>query len=185
MRAPAHDPRHGEKRGIDLARDANQVVDEARVEVHVGAERLVAAFDLIDRLDGDLLDALHEFELLQAAFLDGQVPGHFLQQDGARVGFRVDRVADAVDEAAAVERRAGKQPAHAGGDLVFVLPVADLLLHEGDHVADLEVRATMLGPFQGADAGGDGRERVRARGRSHADREGGVVTAAVLGVEDQ
>ena len=43
----------------------------------------------------------------------------------------------------------------------------------------------MLGALQGADAGRDGREGVRAGGGRHTHREGGVVTTAVLGVQDE
>ena len=183
--APADDAGHGEERRVDLARDAYAVIDEARVEVDVGAKDLAFALDLVDGLDGDLLDEFHELQLLEAALLGGQFVGHLLQENGARVGLGIDGVANAVDKPGAVEGLPRQEPADAGGDLLFVLPVPDVLLHELYHVADLEVGAAVLGPLQGADARGDGREGVGAGRGGHADGEGGVVTSAVLRMEYQ
>ena len=183
--APAHDTRHCEERRVDLAGDADHIIDETGIEVDIGAKRLVLPFHGVDGLDGHLLDQFHERQLVLAALLLRELAGHLLEQDGARVGLRVNGMTDAIHETGVVEGAAGEQLAHAGGDLGFARPVLDLLLHEGDHVADLEVGAAVLGALQGPDARGDGRKRVRAGRRSHAHGEGGVVTAAVLGVQDQ
>ena len=185
MRAPAHDTGHREERRVDLARDADQVVDKARIEVDISAEHLALPLGGIYLLDGDALDALHELELRQATLLDRELARHLLEQDGTRIGLGVDRVADAIHEAALVEDLALDDAAQPLGDLLLVLPVGDVLLEEGDHVADLEVGATVLGTLQGADAGRDGGEGVRAGGGRHTHREGGVVTAAVLGMQDE
>ena len=85
MSTPSDYPGHGEQRRVDLHRNANQVIDEARIKINIGAKRLVFAFRLINRLDGNLLDPLIEFIFLGTSFLLGKGTSHFLQKDRSRV----------------------------------------------------------------------------------------------------
>ena len=183
MGAPAHDARHGEHRGVQLQRDAQHLVDEAAVKVHVGADALEDAALARDDPGRQLLDALVEREVALPALFGGQLLDVALEHALARVGQRIDRVAHAVDEALAVEGLAVYDLFKVGLHLVPVLPVAHVGADVLHHLHDLDVGAAVLGPLERGHRRGDGGIGVRARGGDHARGEGGVVAAAVLHVQ--
>ena len=184
MRAPADDSRHRENRRIQLQGDADHLVNEARVEVEVGADGAAAAVDAGDAVQAALFDELEEVELPLEAFFGRQRRGHPLQRHRARVAQRVDRVAESVDEAGAVVRLAAQHPHQVLVDFGRVLPILDLAPQVAEHIGDHHIGAAVQATFQGADPRGDGRVDVRLRGARHAHGEGRVVTAAVLGLRN-
>lgn len=88
------------KSGVKTSAAGDHVVDEARVEVDVRADALVdlRSLEIHEVFDRALLEQFEECVLLFTLLLFGQVPGHLLEQQCARVGNRIDRMADAVDQ---------------------------------------------------------------------------------------
>ena len=70
-------------------------------------------------------------------------------------------------------------------NIFLVRPVLDVRLYVLEHAADLDVRAAVLGAFERAERRRDAGIGVRTRGRHEARGERGVVTAAVLRVDDE
>jgi hypothetical protein len=118
------------------------------------------------------LEALCDVVKGQVALLVRQLLGDALDHHVARIGNRVDRVAEADDDFLGLDALAD-----IGLGLVRI-GVAGL-----DLVGDL-VGAAVLRPTQGADAPGDGRVHVRPRAGDDAAGEGRGVEL-MLGVEDQ
>ncbi len=107
------------------------------------------------------------------------------QNLGAGVADGIHRVADTVDQAAAV-------PGFFADDLAQKLPylaVVGGIFHIFQDVVqlmhDLQVGAAVLGAFQRADGRRDGRIGVGAGTGQHPAGEGGAVAAAVVGVSQQ
>ena len=94
-------------------------------------------------------------------------------------------MAHAVDQAGAVPGPPVKQFVQIGAYLTVVLPVLDVLADVMEHLHDLFVGAAVAGTLQRAHGGGDGGIDVGAGGGEHPAGEGGVVAAAVFGVEHQ
>ena len=180
MSAPARDARDGEQRRKEVRRDIQHLINEAGIHIHIGAHDLFMPRDLGEHARRHALDRLHQLQLVEHAALGGQRAGALPQDDGARIGQGIDRVAHAVDQAAAVAKLAAQDAADAVGHGVIVLPVADGLLDEGELRQHLPVRAAVLRPLQRADGRGDGGIGVRPRGRDGAAGERGVIAAAVL-----
>ena len=185
MSRPAGLAGNREQRREELFGDAEHLVDQARVHVDVGADRLGAALDLGEELRGQALDGLDELELRLVLGALRQLAGVALADDGARVAQGVDGVAHAVDQAGAVVGLLAQDPAQVVGHLALVRPVGDAGLEVVLHGDGLEVGAAVLGAFQAGDAAGIGRIRICAAGGEHAGGEGRVVAAAVLGMEHE
>ena len=181
--APAHHPGHGEERGVELHGDAHHLVHEAGEEVHVGADHLPLPVGGHDT-GGEPLHRLIELELVQHPLALGQSLGVLFQQDGPGIGEGVDGVAHAVDEPRAVPGLLIHEPAQVGGDLLLVGPIPDPILNVLEHLHDLLVGAAVAWALQGADGPGDGGVQVGPGGGEHPAGKGGVVAAAVLGVDD-
>ena len=94
-------------------------------------------------------------------------------------------MAHAVDEARAVSRLLPQQAAQVVPHRVVVRPVGHLGLDVSEHLHDLLVGAAVAGTLQGAHRRRDGGIDVGAGGGEHPAGKGGVVAAAVLGVEHQ
>ena len=124
-------------------------------------------------------------ELLGEALLGGELLGVVAQDDGARVGDRVDRVAHAVDEAGPVERLLVEQAVQVVRDLLVVLPVGEVLAQVVEHADDLEVRAAVARALERAERRRDRRVGVGAGRRDDVRGERRVVAAAVLGVQHE
>ena len=107
------------------------------------------------------------------------VPEHFAP--GVRAG--VDGVAQAVDEAAAVKGILIQNFGQIIGHAALVIPVLHMGLDVGHHLHDLAVGAAVAGALQGSHGRRNGRIGVRAGGGDDVVGEGGVVAAAVVGVE--
>ena len=184
VRAPAGDARDRKQRREQLVGYAEHTDDEAGVEVDVGADRRreVLALDYEARAV-----ALYAAEIVVVhghALGLGHFGGVDLEQLGAGVGLGVDGVAEAVDLAGAVARLAVEHLRQVGAHGVVVVRVGHVLLDALYHGLDSGVRAAVQRAFERADRARDGAVGVGAgRGQGAAD-EGGVVAAAVLGVED-
>ena len=103
MGRPSGHAGDGEDGCEEVARDAQHAVNEARVEVDVGGDGLGDAADVAHELGPEALHALHELEFVEEALLLGQLAGIALDDLGTGVGHGVDGVAQAVNEAGAVE----------------------------------------------------------------------------------
>lgn len=83
---PAHDSGHGKHRGVELQGDVQHAVDEAAVEIHVGADAFVD-FPLL--ADDDRSQALHvgvETKFFLAAFFGSQAVDEGFENIGTGVG---------------------------------------------------------------------------------------------------
>ena len=136
-------------------------------------------------LRGQALNAAQQLVLLVVALLVGQALGVGFQNLRTGVAHRVDSVAHAVDQAAAVAALLAEDLAQELADLVVVGRVLDIFQNVIQLVHDLQVRAAVLGAFQRADGRADGRIGVRAGAGQHAAGEGRAVAAAVVRVDEQ
>ena len=185
MSAPAGYPRHSEDRRVQLLGQAEHLINEARIKVDVGRNALVHLPVLRDDLRGELFDTRVQAVFSGLALFDGQLLDEALEHLRSRVGDRVYRVSDTVDEAAFVISFLVEYLFEISGDLVVVLPVAHVLFDILHHTHDAQVSAAVLGAFQRAQSRRDGRICIRAGRGDDAGGEGRVVAAAVLGVEYQ
>ena len=183
MGGPAHDPGHGKDGRKEVDRDAQDLVDKARVEVDVGRDDLTLA--LVDKLCRELGHEVHEGDLLGLVLPDGELPGLLPENGAPGVRQGVDRVAHAVDLARAVVGLALEDPGKIPAQLPAVFPVLHVpadVPHHGHH--------GLVGPAvqvaaQRSDTRADGHVGVGpARGHG-AHREGRVVAAPVLGVQHE
>ena len=99
--APARNARDGEERCVQLLRNAQHLIDEAGVHIHVCADLLALAQALGERAQTLALDVLHELEVGDSALALKQLARVFLEQHRARIADGVDRVAQTIDLAAA------------------------------------------------------------------------------------
>ena len=184
MGAPAGHSGAGENGGVQVRGDAQQPVHEAGVQIHIGADGLVDAPDLLENLGGQPLHGFDKVQLVHHAPLLRQMPGELLEnlRPGVREG--VDRVAHAVDEAGAVPQLPAEDADQLVLHLAVVLPVSNGVSQVLHHLHHLDVGPAVAEALQGAHGGGDGGVEVRPGGGEHPAGEGGVVAAAVLGVED-
>ena len=93
-------------------------------------------------------------------------------------------MAHAVDQARMVEGLPVQEAVQIMSDLVLVRPVLYLRLHILKHLDHLDVRAAVAGALQGTDGRGHDGIGIRQGGGDHMGGEGGIVSAAVLHVED-
>lgn len=185
MRGPAGDAGGCEKWGEEVGLNAHHFVDEAGVEVDVRADVEIWAFALAQDLFGHAGDAVEQIVLgFEAGFL-GEGCGFVLEKFGAGIAQGVDGVAHAVDEAGAVEGFTGEDLAQIIGNFAVIVPVLHVSLDVFDHGVGALVGGAVAWPFEGADGGGDGGVGVGAGRRNDVGGESGVVTAAVVGLEDQ
>ena len=185
MGAPADDAGDGEEGGVQLHGDAQQIVEEAAVQVDVGAHALVDGAVFGDELGGLYLDVAVEGQVVLTALFDGQLVDEGAENLLTRVRDGVDRMTHTVDEAAVVKGLLGKDLLEVGARLVGVGPVVQMALDILDHLNDLDVCAAVPGAFQGREGRSNGGVGVRPGGSDHAGGEGRVVAAAVLHVEDE
>ena len=185
MGAPACGAGDGKEGGVHLGGDAQHTVDQTRVEIHVGAHFLVQTLVGAEQIGGQTLDGLQQIEVIPKALLVGLLAGKLLEQHGAGIRLGIHRVTHTVDETASVSRFLVEDLEEEGGQLVVVSGVLDVFLDAVEHLHHLEVGTAVTGALQRADASRDGGVGVGARGGQDAGGEGGAVTAAVLGVDDQ
>ena len=185
MGTPAGHTGNRKQRGVQVLADAEHTVDQAAEQVHVGADLLRAVLFLGKDLRGQALNAAQQLVLLVVALLVGQALGVGLQNLRTGVAHRVDGVAHAVDQAAAVAALLAEDLAQELADLVVVGRILDIFQNVIQLVHDLQVRAAVLGALQRADGRADGRIGVRAGAGQHAAGEGRAVAAAVVRVDEQ
>lgn len=148
---PARDARDGENRRIQFVREVQHRIHESAVKIHVGADRLIAPVALVEQFGRKALHALVKLKFLGAPLLDCQFLDVLLEDERTGVGLGVDRVADAVDQTAAVKRLFVEDTREVSGDGIVALPVGNIGHNVGKHVHDLDVRAAVARTFQRAE----------------------------------
>ena len=185
VRAPADDPRDREERRVEFLGDAEHFVNEAAVEVDVRADAFEDVALLGDEFGREFFDEVVHRHVLVFVFLRREFFAERFEDLLPRVGHGVDRVAHSVDQSLMIKDFAVE---HLREVRFHLLPVGRVFHVRADvvhHLHDLDVRAAVFRPFQRGKRGRHRRVRVGARRRDDACREGGVVSAAVLHVEDQ
>ena len=183
MGDPAGHSGDGEEGGKEVLRDAQHVVGETGIEVHIGGDGLAPS--LKDLFPDRVLEKAVEGEFIHAVLFLGQVPAKSPEDLRPGVGQGIDRVAEAVDQSCIVIVVMVQDPVHDIQDLVPVVRIADVgndLVH---HLGHGDVGAAVLGAFERADRAADGGIDIRAGGAHDDVGEGGVVAAAVVRVDDQ
>lgn len=185
MRRPARDAGYGEHGRIERLGQIEHGVDESRIKIDVGADRAGIVVQFGHHLRGQGSDAVIQLEFPFFALFHGQFSRKFFENLAAGVGFCVNGVSHAVNQAALIENFFAQ-------DLIEIIlhriarPVlADVCLDVLEHQRHLQVGAAVFGPLQRTEGGGDGGIGIRSGGRDDVRREGGVVAAAVFGVDDQ
>ena len=115
----------------------------------------------------------------------GQLLHIALEHHLAGVAQRIDRVAHAVDEALVVESFTVQQLEEVGFHFLVVLGVVQMLADILHHLHDHQVRAAVARAFEGAQRRRHRGIGIRARRSDDTGGKGGVVAAAVLGVQQQ
>ena len=185
MGGPADDTRNRKDRGVQLHRDAQHVIHKAGVEVHVRRDALINMALLGNDLRSQPLDRVVILKVAAAALGVGQLVDKALEHHRARVAQRVDRMAHAVDQALLVERLAVHNAAQIISHGLLVQRVGDVGADVVHHLHDLDVRAAVLGALQAGKRRRDDGVGVRPGRGDDAGREGRVVAAAVLHVQQQ
>ena len=89
-----------------------------------------------------------------------------------------------VDKSLAVIYLFVKYPGKECGYLLIIVYVADIFAHAVEHLLNLDVSSAVERTLERADSRADSRICVCTRGRENSAGEGGVVTAAVLRLND-
>ena len=132
-----------------------------------------------------MLDLVVKGEVLVAALLVGQLFHIALEYHLTGVTEGVHRVAHAVDQAFAVKCFAVQQLFQVGFQLFIVLGVVQVFADVLHHLHHHQVGTAVARALEGAQRRRHGRVGVGAGGGDHAGGKGGVVAAAVLGVQQQ
>ena len=160
---PSYDTRHGEYRSVDLLRQSYHLIDETRVEVDVGTDRLLGVAMGLDTLDAFLLKQSQEFIFLLSALLSCQFACQSLQLLGTRVAQCVHSMTDAIYQTRPVVHLLVEYSVEISVNLVNRSPVMYLLLEVMNHVYHLDIGTTMKRTFQRTYAGSNARVSVGAR----------------------
>jgi len=183
--APARRTGDGEQGGIKLHRYAQHAIYEAGVHIHVGTHGDGHMLALHDKLYAYALHIFHQLQLLQPSLVRGQFSGVFFYHHGSGVGHGVYRVAQTVYLAGLVAVAAVQQLRQVAAQLGIVVIVGHVGLYVAEHLHYLGVGAAVERALQGTYGRGDCAVCVGAGGGHAAAGEGGVVAAAVVGVEHQ
>ena len=185
MCAPACDTRDGEQRRDKLLRDAEHRIQKAAVEIDVGTDGLSSLLALVEHLRRDLFDLGIQLKLVVSAFFHRELFDLIFEDRCTGVGHGVYGVADTVDQTLTVKCLLVEDLFEVCGDLIFVRPIRDVLFDVGKHLCDLDVCTAVAGTFQGAEGSRHCRIGIGARRGDNMVCKGRVVTAAVLGMQDQ
>ena len=98
VRAPAYAARDREKRGVEVFRDPEHVVDQAGIQIDVGADVFRARVTLLDDRRAEFLDHLVEPHLIRAVLFTREFGGHRLQYLRPRIGHGVHGMTETVDK---------------------------------------------------------------------------------------
>ena len=112
------------------------------------------------------------------------MPGVLLQQHRTGIRHGVHSVAQSIELAGAIPGLPVQQTHQIVPDGSVVVGI-HILLNVVEHLHDLGVGAAVERPLQGAHRSGDGAVSIRTAGGQRPAHEGGVVAAAVLGMEHQ
>ena len=184
VRAPARNTRDREEGSVHLDGDVEHTVNETGIEVHVCTHRLVRALEGIEEIGSDTLDRLKQCEVVGVALLFCEIVGVLLEHLRTGVGERVYRVSHTVDESRAVAKLLLENSCQHLAKLCLVVRVLHIFLDAVEHLLNLDVRTAVERALERADRACDSRIGVGARGRENSAGEGGVVTAAVLCLND-
>ena len=185
MGAPAYAAAHGEKRGVEIARDVEHVVDEPRVKIDVGADVFGAGMELLDDRRAELLDHLVELHLVKTVLGPGELSGLPLQKLGAGIRNRIYRMSQPVDEARPVARLLLGDLSQVRLDGLGVVPILHVFLYLVHLLHDAQIRSSVAGPLEGKNGRGYRRIDVGVGARHDVGYERGVVSAAVLRMKNE
>ncbi|EJX08956.1 hypothetical protein EVA_02936 [gut metagenome] len=147
MCTPPHNTRHRKERRINLNRQTYQVIDKARIEVHIRTELLTLALHVVHCLHSQPLNAFHKLKLLGSSLFSCQFTSHLLQQHRARVRQRVDSVTYTVNQARLIINFLLQHAVEVIRNLRIVIPMPDMLLQMLHHVVHTDIRASVFRPF--------------------------------------
>ena len=184
MSAPAADARHCKNRREQLYRQPQHLIDQTGIEVDIGADALVHLPLFRNQSRCGFSHVLVEFILLFKSVFHREPFCTGVKNLCAGIGYGINRMSHSVDQARLVECLFVEQ----GGEVVFdFVPVmdVDMPLHIVEHAHDLDVGAAVLRSFEGAERCCDRGVGVGAGGSHDMGGEGGVVSAAVIGVDHQ
>ena len=139
---------------------------------------------LLYQRDPQLLHLLQQGKLLGIALDLRHMLRVFFQQHGTGIGDGVYRVPQTVDLTGAVAGLTVQQLVEVIPDGAVVMGI-HVFLDILEHLHHLGVGAAVERTLQGAYGAGDGAVRIGTAGGHGAADEGGVVAAAVLGVDHQ
>ena len=159
---PAHDTCHSEYRGVYLLWQTNHLVYETRVEIDVGAYRLLGVAVSLYTLDAFLLEQTQKLVFLLSALLLCQFACKALQLLGSWVAQSVYSMTDAIDKSALVVHLLIENTVEIGVNLVHGCPVLYLFLKVMNHVNHLDVGSSVQRTLKRAYAGGNARVGVGA-----------------------
>ena len=145
----------------------------------------VVLLDIMEDLRSQTFCQRVQFVLLFPAGFVGQGPGVVTQQLGARVGNRVDRMADAIDQSALVKGFLAQDSGQVIADLHFVAPVLDRGGQILQHIIGFAAGTAVLRTLERTDGRCDRGIRVGSRRRDRVGDKGRVVTAAMLGMQNE
>ena len=101
--APADHSCDGKDGGEQLGGQAKHFVNEAGVEIHVDAYALVHLAFAGDNLRRKLFYQIVKLKFFMQSLLFGELLNEGFEDDGSRVGFGIDRMADAIDQTRVIE----------------------------------------------------------------------------------
>ena len=183
--APAGDSGDGKHRCKQLHRESEHGVNKAAVEVDICTERFEQLPVLLGLLDGQTFDPVIEFKLTGQPLAFGELAGIFFKDHASWIGECINGMTDTIDESLLVEDFLVQDLLQIIAEFLFVLPVGNIFLDVLKHLLDLHVGTAVLGTLEGTQGCSDGGIGIRTGGGNDMGREGGVVAAAVLCMQDQ
>ena len=183
MGNPAGNARRGKQGSEQFFRDSQHMISQAGIEVDIGGDHCSPA--LHDDLLDNILKQFVEGEFIHAALFFREAAAQLAQQLRAGVAHGIDRMAEAIDQAAVVIIVLIQDPFDDRLELVLVRRVIRIRDDLAHHACHRDIRPAMLGPFERADRSTEGGIEVCSGGSHNDVCEGGVVTAAVIRVDQK
>ncbi len=125
MCAPAHHTGYGENRGIQFHGKAKHFVDKAGIEVHIDAYALVHLPFPCDDLGGETFHTVIKFKFVVQPFFFGKLFHETLKDHGTGIGFGINRVAYAINQACMVKSILMQETFQIAADFLIIVPVMD------------------------------------------------------------
>ena len=176
---------HCKERCIQCSRNIKHLVYKAGIEVHVYAAGPGVLALCLECLGNKPLHGAVQGKLVVVALGSSQLGSLCLKEQGSWVRQGVDGMAIAIYDAGPVKGFLPQYLPQVVYQLPFVLPVLDILHNVLHHPLHLLVGTAVERAFHGAEGCGNGGVGVGLGRCDHMVCESGVVTAAVLCVENK